>query len=85
MSEIIAHHLKDRSEIQIYDPTSGSGSLLINIGKSVAKHMDDKNKIKYYEQQLKQNTYNLTRMNLVMWGISIGNIETRNADTLEED
>ena len=29
MSEIVADHLKDREEIQIYDPTSGSGSLLI--------------------------------------------------------
>ena len=27
MSEIVADHLKDRSEIKIYDPTSGSGSL----------------------------------------------------------
>jgi type I restriction enzyme M protein len=85
MSEIIAHHLKDRSEIQIYDPTSGSGSLLINIGKSVAKHMDGQNKIKYYAQELKQNTYNLTRMNLIMRGINIDNIEARNGDTLEED
>lgn len=85
MSEITANHLKDRSEIQIYDPTSGSGSLLINIGKSVAKHMDGENKIKYYAQELKQNTYNLTRMNLIMRGIHIGNIETRNGDTLEED
>jgi type I restriction enzyme M protein len=34
MSEIIAHHLRDKKEIQIYDPTSGSGSLLINIGSS---------------------------------------------------
>ncbi len=85
MSEIIAYHLKDRSEIQIYDPTSGSGSLLINIGKSIAKHMSGENKIKYYAQELKQNTYNLTRMNLIMRGISIGNIETRNADTLEDD
>ena len=41
MSEIVADHLKDKKEIQIYDPTSGSGSLLINIGQSVAKHIDD--------------------------------------------
>lgn len=85
MSEIVAHHLKDRSEIKIYDPTSGSGSLLINIGKSVAKHMVGKDKIKYYAQELKQNTYNLTRMNLVMRGIGINNIVTRNGDTLEDD
>ncbi len=85
MSEIIANHLKDKKEIKIYDPTSGSGSLLINIGHSVAKHIDDENNIKYYAQELKANTYNLTRMNLVMRGILPDNIVTRNGDTLEDD
>ncbi len=85
MSEIVADHLKDRAEIKIYDPTSGSGSLLINIGKAVAKHMGDSDRVKYYAQELKENTYNLTRMNLVMRGILPDNIVTRNGDTLEDD
>lgn len=85
MSEIVADHLQGRSEIKIYDPTSGSGSLLINIGKTAAKYMDDANHIRYYAQELKANTYNLTRMNLVMRGILPDNILTRNGDTLEED
>ncbi len=85
MSEIVANHLKDRKEIKIYDPTSGSGSLLINIGKSAARYMGDENHIKYYAQELKENTYNLTRMNLVMRGILPDNIVTRNGDTLEDD
>lgn len=85
MSEIIAHHLKDREQIEIYDPTSGSGSLLINIGNSVAKHVDGQDNIKYYAQELKANTYNLTRMNLIMRGIKPSNIVTRNGDTLEDD
>ncbi|WP_144512290.1 type I restriction-modification system subunit M [Bacillus sp. FJAT-22090] len=85
MSEIVANHLKDKEEIKIYDPTSGSGSLLINIGQSVAKHIDNENNIKYFAQELKENTYNLTRMNLVMRGIIPDNIVTRNGDTLEED
>lgn len=85
MSEIVANHLKGQNEIKIYDPTSGSGSLLINIGKSVSKYMLDSNNIKYYAQELKENTYNLTRMNLVMRGIKPDNIVTRNGDTLEED
>jgi type I restriction enzyme M protein len=85
MSEVIAHHLKDRKTIQIYDSTSGSGSLLLNIGQAIAKHMGDKDSIKFYAQELKENTYNLTRMNLVMRGILPGNIVTRNADTLEDD
>ena len=85
MSEIVADHVKDKTEIKIYDPTSGSGSLLINIGHSVAKHISNENNIKYYAQEIKENTYNLTRMNLVMRGILPDNIVTRNGDTLEED
>ena len=85
MSEIVSDHLKDRKEIQIYDSCSGSGSLLINIGSSIAKYMDDKDNIKYFAQELKKNTYNLTRMNLVMRGLKPDNIETRNGDTLEDD
>lgn len=85
MSEIIAHHVKDRETIQIYDSTSGSGSLLLNIGQAIAKHMAEKDNIRYYAQELKENTYNLTRMNLVMRGILPSNIVTRNADTLEDD
>lgn len=85
MSELIADHLKDRKEIKIYDPTSGSGSLLINIGSAVAKRIIGKDKIKYYAQELKENTYNLTRMNLIMHGITPDNIIVRCGDTLGRD
>jgi len=85
MSEIIAEELKDRDKIQIYDPTSGSGSLLINIGKAMNRYLDSDNKIDYYAQELKENTFNLTRMNLVMRDIKPANINVRNGDTLEDD
>jgi len=85
MSHIIAHELKHKDTIKIYDPTSGSGSLLINIGNAVAQYAKSKDNITYYAQELKANTYNLTRMNLIMRGIKSSNIKTRNADTLEDD
>lgn len=85
MSEIVAEHHRNKQQIEIYDPTSGSGSLLITIGKSVGRHIEDRNRVKYYAQELKENTYNLTRMNLVMRGIRPGNIDTRCADSLGED
>ena len=85
MSQIVANHLKDRENIEIYDPTSGSGSLLINIGQSVSKYLKNKDKIKYYAQELKENTYSLTRMNLVMRGIKPANIVARCGDTLADD
>lgn len=85
MSNIIAHELKHKNTIEIYDPTSGSGSLLINIGEAFQKYAKNKDCITYYAQELKANTYNLTRMNLVMRGIKASNIKTRNGDTLEDD
>ncbi|MFC1235992.1 type I restriction-modification system subunit M [Vibrio sp. F74] len=85
MSHIIAHELKNKDTIEIYDPTSGSGSLLINIGEAVEKYAKNKDSITYYAQELKANTYNLTRMNLIMRGIKASNIKTRNGDTLEDD
>lgn len=85
MAEIVADHLKDHNHIDIYDPTSGSGSLLINIGRAVAKYMKDKSQVKYFAQELKENTFNLTRMNLVMRGIDADNILVRCGDTLEDD
>lgn len=85
MSEIVAEHLKDKKQIKIYDPTSGSGSLLINIGRAASKYITGDGKIDYYAQELKENTFNLTRMNLVMRGIKPANINVRNGDTLEDD
>ncbi len=85
MAEIVSWHLRDRETIEIYDPTSGSGSLLINIGRAAAKHLRQKDSINYYAQELKENTYNLTRMNLVMRGIKPSNIKVRCGDTLDKD
>lgn len=87
MAEIVANHIKDHKQetFEIYDPTSGSGSLLITIGKALSKHINKEDNIKYYAQKLIESTYNLTRMNLVMRGINPSNIVTRNGDTLEQD
>lgn len=85
MSDIIAHYLQGKDHIEIYDPTSGSGSLLITIGKSVSRYMENPDGIKYYAQEVKPNTFNLTRMNLVMRGIKPDNIVVRLGDTLEAD
>lgn len=85
MSRIVAAHTQDRETLTIYDPTSGSGSLLLNIGQAVAHHMGDPDAIKYYAQEIKESTFNLTRMNLVMRGVKADNIVARNGDSLEHD
>ena len=58
---------------------------LITIGEAVSQHLGSRDSIKYYAQELKENTYNPTRMNLVMRGIRPENTVCRCGDTLAED
>lgn len=85
MSTVIAHHLKDRTTIEVYDPTSGSGSLLLNIGNIFETYHESEDNVKFYAQEYMAATEILTRMNLLMRGIKPANIVTRNGDSLEKD
>ena len=60
-------------------------SLLIHIGEAAKRYGIEPNSIQYYAQELNQQTYNITRMNLVMRDITPSNIITRNDDTLAAD
>ena len=80
----VAEHLKNRDKISVYDPTCGSGSLLMQVGDEASKYINPDN-IEYYGQELIMDTYNLARMNLIMKGIPAPNILVRNGDTLEDD
>lgn len=84
ISLIVADSCKDFKELRVYDPTSGSGSLLRTIGEAANRYIPEKD-IKYYGQEKITETYHLTRMNLVMKGVPSQNIIVRNGDTLEDD
>ncbi|QKT05428.1 type I restriction-modification system subunit M [Mycoplasma sp. OR1901] len=85
MSEIIGNHVKNKEKITIYDPTSGTGSLLLNLGKEFERITNTKNKITYYAQDKMNDAYVSTRMNLIMNGIQPSLIKVRQGDTLLED
>ncbi|QZX48906.1 type I restriction-modification system subunit M [Mycoplasma sp. E35C] len=96
MSEIAIASLNNKKEISIYDPTSGSGSLLINIGTKLKFATGSKvNRTKtskketvnvtYYAQEILEAPYNLTRMNLVMNGVNPSLINVNKGDTLDKD
>ncbi|SYV97241.1 Type I restriction-modification system methyltransferase subunit, partial [Mycoplasmopsis edwardii] len=93
MSEIISHHLSQLKHnnnvpLRIYDPTAGSGSLLIRVAEKFQKHMDEIQKdisIKYIAQEIKSTSFNTLRMNLIMHNIDPELILIRQADTLEDD
>ena len=84
MSRIVAERVKNKDTVCAYDPTCGSGGLLLNIGKEVGRYVNHDN-IHYYGQELITETANLAKMNLFMQGVPVQNICIRNANTLEED
>lgn len=68
---------KDRVK-SVYDPTCGSGSLLLRVSKE--KKVTD-----YYGQELNQTTYNLAIMNMILHSVDYEDFHIEQGDTLEED
>jgi type I restriction enzyme M protein len=60
----------------VYDPTCGSGSLLLRVSKEADVR-------KFYGQELTSTTYNLARMNMLLHNVSYQNFDIKNDDTLE--
>lgn len=62
----------------VYDPTCGSGSLLLRVGQEVKGNVS-----KYYGQEMVSTTYNLARMNLILHGVRPQRFDLENNDTIE--
>ena len=61
----------------VYDPTCGSGSLLLRVAKEV------KDVSAFYGQEMNPSTYNLCRMNMIMHDVHYKRFDIKNEDTLE--
>lgn len=61
----------------VYDPTCGSGSLLLRISKEARV-------ANYYGQELNTTTFNLARMNMILHGVKYDQFDIKQGDTLEE-
>ena len=61
----------------VYDPTCGSGSLLLRVAKEV------KEVSQFYGQELNRTTYNLARMNMIMHDVHYKKFDIKQEDTLE--
>ncbi|MEI6048993.1 MAG: type I restriction-modification system subunit M [Bacteroidota bacterium] len=59
-----------------YDPTVGSGSLILRLGKVC-------DVLNFYGQELNRTTYNLCRMNMILHGVHYTRFDIRLEDTLE--
>jgi type I restriction enzyme M protein len=61
----------------VYDPTCGSGSLLLRVAKQVKAVSG------FYGQEMNPTTYNLCRMNMIMHDVHYKHFDIKNEDTLE--
>lgn len=68
----------------VFDPTCGSGSLLLTVGTCL-EGSDKVGAIKYYGQELNTSTYNIARMNLIMHDVAYQDMHLNNADSLGAD
>ncbi|MFE7376367.1 type I restriction-modification system subunit M [Bacillus cereus] len=81
MARIAAIGQEDKKLFSVFDPTMGSGSLMLNI-RDYINHPDS---VKYHGQELNTTTYNLAKMNLILHGVDKEDMRLRNGDTLNKD
>lgn len=84
VSEVMAQIIAKKTDIKsIYDPTVGSGSLLLTVKKHLSEEVQKD--LAYYGQEKNTATYNLTRMNLLLHGVRPEKMVINNGDTLSRD
>jgi type I restriction enzyme M protein len=73
---------KDKAQLKsVYDPTCGSGSLLLEVSKEI--HRKGGKVSSYYGQEKNPSTHNLARMNMILHGVPYRNFDIQQDDTLE--
>ncbi len=63
----------------VYDPTCGSGSLLLRVAREVGIRNIGKG---FFGQELNRTTYNLARMNMILHGVNYRQFDLKQEDTL---
>ncbi|KRF52545.1 restriction endonuclease subunit M [Bacillus sp. Soil768D1] len=81
MARIAAIGQEDKRLFSVFDPTMGSGSLMLNI----RNYLNDPDSVKYHGQELNTTTFNLAKMNLILHGVDNEDMHVRNGDTLNKD
>ena len=81
MAMIAMDGKEDKKGLTVYDPTLGSGSLLLN----VRNFSNESELIRYFGQELNNSTYNLSRMNMILHDVKLEYQTLNQGDTLSDD
>lgn len=82
LARIVIRDNHDEGLLHVYDPTMGSGSLLLTVQQELQKNSG--RSVDFYGKELNITTYNLARMNLLMHGVSYKKMSLQLGDTLSE-
>ncbi len=87
LARIVTDGQEHKNAFSVYDPTMGSGSLLLQVKNFIVDSptLNLTNKIQYFGQEIKNQTYNLARMNMILHGVSSSQQHLRFGDTLGVD
>ncbi len=80
LTELILINQKNKQQLNVYDPTMGSGSLLLKFKKFAPQI-----KIDYFGQEINQATFVLAKMNMILHGVDIDKQHLINCDSLSEN
>ncbi|MBO8415970.1 MAG: type I restriction-modification system subunit M [Proteobacteria bacterium] len=96
ITRIVTAGREHKEGFSIYDPAMGSGSLLLQVRNYMYVERDENGKpkkgglncvknIQFYGQEIKNQTYNLARMNMMLHRVKLSQQHLRNGDTLDAD
>ncbi len=79
---LLVHLIKPQEGMRVYDPTVGSGGMLIQSKHYLAEQGQNPNNISLFGQEMNLNTWAICKMNMFLHGIY--NADIRKGDTIRE-
>jgi type I restriction enzyme M protein len=80
--QLLVALLKPHAGMRIYDPTSGSGGMLVQMRNHLAEHGENAANLSLYGQEMNLNTWAISKMNMFLHGVL--NADIRKGDTLRD-
>ena len=80
--QLLVSLLKPHAGMRIYDPTSGSGGMLVQTRNYLANHGENAANLSLFGQEMNLNTWAICKMNMFLHGVHSADI--RKGDTLRE-
>ena len=80
--QLLVSLLKPHAGMRIYDPTAGSGGMLVQTRNHLAKNGENASNLSLYGQEMNLNTWAICKMNMFLHGVYSADI--RKGDTLRD-